>query len=312
VTVTARTGECVRPPQLRAGSRVALVAPAGPLTSERIVRSVERCRQLGLDPILGTHVHQRTGYFAGTDAERAADLQAAIDDDGIDAVWALRGGYGTVRLLDSIDLSGMREKPKPFIGFSDNTTLHLTLFNMGVVSFHGPHPGAEFPDETRACFERVLFHAEPAGCLPVRPTDPAPSCLRPGSARGRLVGGNLSLLAAACGTDACMQARGDIVFMEDVGEAAYRVDRALAQLYRSGAFVGVAGFAFGRFTDTPDSENDRPVAEVLLELADRLGVPAAIDFPVGHIEHNWTLPLGVSAELDASAATLRIVESAVV
>lgn len=272
---------------------------------------MERCRSLGLTPILGSSAHRRTGYFAGTDEERAADFQAALNDDSIDAIWALRGGYGTVRLLERVDFSVMREKPKAFIGFSDNTTLHLVLFNMGVVSFHGPHPGADFPDATRAAFERVLFNDEPADLLPLRPSDPAPRSVRPGSARGRLIGGNLSLLAAACGTDACLQARNAIVFIEDVGEATYRIDRALAQLYHSGAFVGVAGFAFGRFTDTPESENDRPVEEVLLEIADRLRVPAAVDFPIGHIEHNWTVPVGVMAELDATAATLRITEAAV-
>ena len=309
--MTAFPGDCVRPPRLEAGSRVALVAPASPLTPDRIERSLERCRALGLEPVLGNAAHRRAGYFAGNDEERAADLQAALDDPDVDAIWALRGGYGTVRLLEHIDFSRMRARPKPFIGFSDNTTLHLLLFNMGVVSFHGPHPGADFPPETRAAFERVLFDDRPAEFLPTRATDPSPRCLRPGIARGRLIGGNLSLLAAAAGTDACLQARGDIVFIEDVGEAAYRVDRALAQLYRSGAFVGVTGFAFGRFTETPESENDRPVDEVLLEMADRLSVPAAIDFPIGHVEHNWTLPVGVPAELDAATATLRIIEPAV-
>jgi muramoyltetrapeptide carboxypeptidase len=290
---------------------VALIAPAGPLTAERIDRSIERCRMLGLEPVLGNSARRRTGYFAGTDEERASDLQAALNDDSIDAIWALRGGYGTVRLLDHVDLSVMREKPKAYVGFSDNTTIHLMLFNMGVVSFHGPHPGAEFPDETRDAFERVLFSDEPAGMLPIRAADPAPRCLRPGRATGRLIGGNLSILAAACGTNACLQARNDIVFIEDVAEPTYRIDRMLAQLYHSGAFVGVAGFAFGRFTEVPESENDRPVEEVLREIADRLRVPAVMDFPIGHIEHNWTVPVGVKAELDADNATLRITEAAV-
>jgi muramoyltetrapeptide carboxypeptidase len=301
----------VRPPRLTAGARVALIAPAGPLTDERIQLSIDRCYSLGLEPVLGAAVRERTGYFAGSDANRAADLQNAIDDDSIAAIWALRGGYGTVRLLERLDFSALREKPKAFIGFSDNTTVHLALFNAGIVSFHGPHPGADFPIETRAAFERVLFRDLPPGLLPQRPIDPQPRGLRGGIARGRLIGGNLSILAAACGTNACLQARGCIVFMEDVDEGTYRIDRALTQLYLSGAFVGIAGFAFGRFTDVPESENDRTVEEVLLEFAERLQVPAAMDFPVGHVEHNWTLPLGALAELNADAATLTITEAAV-
>jgi muramoyltetrapeptide carboxypeptidase len=301
----------VRPPRLRAGSRVALIAPAGPLAEGRIALAIERCRALGLEPVVGAAANQRAGYFAGPDSERARDLQAALDDDSIDAIWALRGGYGTVRLLPHLDFSAVRARPKAFIGFSDNTTLHLMLFNAGVVSFHGPHAGGDFPPETQAAFERVLFHDDAAGQLPLRAQDPAPRTLRPGRAHGPLIGGNLSLLAAACGTEACLQARGCIVFIEDVNEPAYRVDRSLAQLLMSGAFVGVAGFALGRFTETPACENDRAIDEVLFEVADRLGVPAAIDFPIGHIEHNWTVPVGVEAELDATGATLDIVAAAV-
>jgi muramoyltetrapeptide carboxypeptidase len=306
-----RDEERVRPARLRNGSRVALVAPAGPVTDERIEISLERCRELGLEPVLGKSARERTGYFAGKDGQRAADLQHAFDDDSIDAIWALRGGYGAIRLMPHLNFSRVRERPKAFIGFSDNTTLHLALFNAGAVSFHGPHPGADFPAETRQSFEAVLFGAAPAGQMPLRASDPAPACLRAGVARGPLIGGNLALLAAACGTDSCLQARGCIVFIEDVSEAVYRIDRALMQLYASGAFVGVAGFAFGRFTDIPRCNNDRPVVEVLHEIAERLRVPAVYDLPIGHIEHNWTIPIGVVAELDADAAALSIVQPAV-
>jgi muramoyltetrapeptide carboxypeptidase len=210
---------------------------------------------------LGAGARNRSGYFAGSDTERARDINDAFNDASIDAIWALRGGYGGVRLLEHLDLSAIRHKAKAFIGFSDNTTLHLTLYNCGLVSFHGPHAGSDFPAETRAAFERVLFSDAAPGQLPLRLEDPAPTTLRDGQARGPLIGGNLSLLAAACGTDHPLQARGSIVFIEDLSEAAYRIDRALMQLYASGAFVGVAGFAFGRFTDVPESENDRPVNE---------------------------------------------------
>lgn len=272
---------------------------------------MERCRSLGLEPVLGESARNRFGYLAGTDEQRAKDLQIALDDDSIAGVWALRGGYGTVRLLDYLDFSRVGEKPKAYIGFSDNTTLHLALFNAGIVSFHGPHPGADFPHETREAFERVLFHDQPAGDLPLRDVDPAPRTIRSGVASGPLIGGNMSILGAACGTRQAMNARGCIVFIEDLGEPAYRIDRTFVQLLRSGVLEGAVGLAFGRFTDVEVSDSDRPVDDLLLELADKLGVPAACDFPVGHIEHNWTLPLGVKAELNANHARLTILEAAV-
>jgi muramoyltetrapeptide carboxypeptidase len=296
---------------LKEGSRIALVAPAGPVTEEKIEISLERCRSLSLEPVLGAAVRKRLGYLAGSDAERAADLQNALDDDSIDGVWALRGGYGTVRLLEHLDLARLREKPKAYIGFSDNTTLHLAFFNAGVVSFNAPHPGADFPAETREAFERVLFRDAPAGRLPLRASDPTPRTLRAGCARGPLVGGNLSILAAACGTSACLQSRGCIVFIEDVGEAAYRIDRALMQLLNAGSLNGAVGLAFGRFSEAPPSDGGRDIDDVLLEFAERLNVPAVVDFPIGHIEHNWTIPVGVMAELDAESASLEILESAV-
>lgn len=300
----------LRPRALRPGARIALIAPAGPLSPERIDRSAERCRSLQLEPVLYPSAGARHRYLAGTDDQRLADLQAAFDDPAIDAVWALRGGYGSLRILHRLDLVRQRQDPIPFIGFSDNTTMHVRHAALGVVSFHGPHPGGAFPRETEAAFRRVLFSAEPAGALPVRSGDPAPRPLGPGRVEAPLVGGNLTLLAALCGTRHALAARGRILFVEEVGEAAYRVDRLLLQLEQAGALDWVAGLAFGRFTDVPDAEEHR-VEDVLLELVERLGVPAVSDLPFGHIEHNWTLPVGARALLDGEAATLALTEGAV-
>jgi muramoyltetrapeptide carboxypeptidase len=251
----------------------------------------------------------RHGYLAGTDDERLADLQSAFDDPEIDAVWALRGGYGTLRILDRLNLARQVERPIPFIGFSDNTTLHMRHAALGVVSFHGPHPGADFPPETEASFRRALFSAEPAGILPTREADPSPRTLVPGRAEGRLTGGNLALLSALCGSPDAPDARGRILLLEEVGEPAYRVDRMLAQLERAGIFEGVVGLAFGRFTASAEEE---PTTTVLIaELAARIGVPAVADLPVGHVEHNCTVPIGVGGVMDADAATLSVVEPAV-
>ncbi len=298
-----------RPRALSAGARVALVAPAGPLDPAQIEASVERCRSLGLDPVLYPSARARHRFLAGTDEARLQDLQSAFDDPDTDAVWALRGGYGTLRILDRLDLDRQRRDPIPFIGFSDNTTLHVRHAAMGVGSFHGPHPNADFPPETEEAFRRVLFRAEPPGTLPRREEDPPPRTLVPGVAEAPLIGGNLALVAALLGSPDTPDARGRILFLEEVGEPAYRVDRLLLQLERAGTTDGIAGLAFGRFTDPDDDPH--PVADVLEEFALRLGVPAVLDLPFGHVEHNWTLPVGARARLDGEAASLELIEPAV-
>jgi muramoyltetrapeptide carboxypeptidase len=301
----------LKPPALKPGARVALVAPAGPVTEERIAGALARCAALGLEAALGEAVRERDAYLAGPDERRAADLQAALDDPAVDAVWALRGGYGVMRLLPRLDFSALLRRPKPVIGFSDLTALHLALARLGVVGFHGPHPGETVTPVTDACFRRVLFHAAPAGALPLPDAGERPVTLRRGVAEGVLVGGNLAIAAGSCGTPGAIRGRGAIVFLEDVGEPGYRVDRMLTQLWLAGALDGVAGLAFGRFTEVPEYAHDRPMDEVLRELADDLGVPAVSGLPIGHVPDNWTLPLGIRARLDAGAGTLELLEGAV-
>lgn len=299
-----------RPRVLRPGTRVALVAPAGPVSQERIDASVARCEALDLEPVVYPNAGERDRFLAGTDDQRLADLQAAFDDRTIGAVWALRGGYGTQRILPRLKLDRQKASPIPFIGFSDNTTLHVRHSALGVVSFHGPHPGADFPPETEAMFRRVLFEAEPAGALVLRDEDPPPITLVGGRVEAPLVGGNLALLAALCGTKSGLHAKGRILFLEDIGEPAYRLDRMLLQLEQAGVVEGAVGLAFGRFTGAPD-DDPHPVAAVIEEFAHRVGIPAVADLPFGHVEHNCTLPVGVRAALDADAATLTILEAAV-
>jgi muramoyltetrapeptide carboxypeptidase len=299
-----------KPRALTTGARVALVAPAGPLSPERIEASVGRCLSLGLDPIVYPSAGARYRFVAGTDAERLTDLQSAFDDLSIDAVWALRGGYGSVRLLDRLDLARQRQDPIPFIGFSDNTTIHVRHAQLGIISFHGPHPGADFPAETEASFRRVLFSDEPAGRIPRREGEREARTLCGGQVEAPLVGGNLCTIASLCGTEWGLSARDSILFLEDIGEPAYKVDRMLVQLERAGVVDGVAGLAFGRFTAAADDAH--PIIDVLADFAEKLGVPAVLDLPFGHVEHNCTLPVGANAQLDADAAQLEITEPAVV
>lgn len=302
----------IRPAALRPGARVALVSPAGPLAEGAVERAVERVRAWGWEPCVGRYAAGRRGFLAGSDAERADDLNRAARD--ADAVWCLRGGYGTLRILDKIDWDAWAARPVPLVGFSDNTALHLALRRRGVVSLHAPHAAtAELPPFTEGCLRTLLTSADAAGPLPFPAGGPERGeTVCGGVAEGPLVGGNLSLLAATLGTPYAAQTRGAILFLEEVGEPAYRVDRLLTQLLLAGALDGVAGVAIGAFSEAPDEGTPGipPAAEIVAERLGALGVPVVAGFPFGHVASTWTLPLGVRARLDADAGSLALLEPA--
>ena len=313
----------LRPPRLASGTRIGLVAPAGPLLErDDLTRAQELCGALGYEPVLGKNAHRRSGYLAGTDGERLADLNAALRDPSIHAIWCIRGGYGSIRLLDEVDYAAMAERPKALIGFSDTTALLNAIHRLtGVVTFHGPVARASLTGFSRLHFERVLTAVEAPGRLGRIP--PPPEVLVPqenrivslcgGVAEGPLAGGNLTLLQCLIGTPYFPELAGAILFLEDVGEALYRVDRMLAHLRLIGAFRRLAGVLVGRFTDLKRSGGDGALGfdEVLANYFEPLAIPVAYGFPVGHIEGQWTLPLGVQARLDADRGEVELLEPAV-
>jgi len=294
------------PPPLAAGARVALVAPAGPLSAADLARAEENVRRLGWTPVVGAHVLAHADYFAGTDAERLADLNTALADRSVDGVWCLRGGYGAMRLLDGVDYEALRRRPRALVGFSDVTALHLACAARvpGLVTFHGPTARGALGDFSRRSLEHAVGdrRADPCG------EAPDARALRAGRVTGRLAGGNLALLAALAGTPYAPRFDGAVVVLEDVNEPVYRVDRMLRQLLMAGAFAGCRALVFGHCTRCPEPCEDdgrRSLDAVLAEAADLLGVPAAVGVPVGHIEAQWTLPLGAHAEVviaDAACA----------
>ena len=313
----------IRPPRLASGSRVALVAPAGPLLEkDDLTRASALCRALGYEPILGASTAEHHGYFAGTDDQRLADLNDAIRDPEVNAIWCIRGGYGTTRILDRVDFDALARRPKPLIGYSDITTiLNAATRHSGVVTFHAPMARAAMPPFSRRHFERVLASAEPAGRLErlpqpeevLLPRENRVATLRGGVAEGPLAGGNLTLLQCLVGTPHFPDLDGAILFLEDVGEDLYRVDRMLAHLRMAGALARLAGVAVGRFTELERSMADGALGldEVLATYLVPLGIPVAHGFPIGHIDDQWTLPLGVRARLDAGAGELELLEAAV-
>lgn len=295
------------PPPLRTGARVALVAPAGPVRGQQdIDRAIASVRRMGWTPVLGDHVGKRDGYLAGSDAHRVADFNRFAADESIDAIWCVRGGYGAMRLLDAIDYDVWRRRPKTLIGYSDITALHAAIGRLAdTVTYHGPTAREEMSAFSADSLARaVTLERDPCGAADAART------LTSGKAHGRLVGGNLALLAALCGTPYAPSLVNAILVVEDVGEAPYRIDRMLTQLRLCGAFEQVAAIAFGQFTEVPEdaTNSHRSVDHVLQETADRLAVPCIAGIPMGHCSAQWTIPLGAMAELDADARTLRVNE----
>lgn len=313
-----------RPPRLGNGSRVALVAPAGPLLErDDLTRAQALCRALAYEPVLGKNAYARHGYLAGTDEERLSDFNSALSDPYIDGIWCIRGGYGSIRLLDRLDYDALAARPKAVIGFSDITAVLNAITQLtGLVTFHGPVARSSMSVFTRQHFERVLSRPVCAGQLDripevsgvLIPQEHRIVSLTGGTAEGRLIGGNLTLLQCLVGTPYFPDLDGAILFLEDVGEDLYRVDRMFAHLRLSGALRQLAGVLIGRFTDLQRSNRDGALGfdEVLDNYLAPLRIPVAYGFPVGHIDDQWTLPLGVQARLDADAGELDVLEPAVV
>ncbi|MFE5207170.1 LD-carboxypeptidase [Streptomyces sp. NPDC056600] len=299
--------ESTRPKRLAPGARVAIVATSGPVPDERLQGGLDLLRGWGLDPVVMPHVRDRHGefeYLAGTDADRAADLQAAWCDLSVDAVICARGGYGVQRMVDLLDWSAMRAAgPKVFVGFSDITALHEAFATrMGLVTLHGPMAaGVDFlkNEKAREHLRATLFEPETTQVV-----TGSGGTLVPGRARGVTLGGCVSLLAADLGTPhARAGARGGLLMIEDVEEERYRLDRILTQLLRSGWLDGVAGVVLGSWLGCG------PYEELRALFADRLGglgVPVAEEFGFGHGDGALTIPFGVMAELDTEARTLTL------
>ncbi len=290
---------------LRPGDLIGVIAPAGPVAADQLDAVQALYARWGYRARLYPGCHADTGYLAGPDALRLADLHKALADDAVAAIHCLRGGYGCMRLLDGIDAQLLQRKPKLLIGYSDITALHALWARHGLASLHAPMPASDLIKAGRLDDEYALFEllrdGLRAGAVLAPALQPGSLCV-PGRAQGRLIGGNLSLVAALLGTPWAWQAQGAILFLEDVGEELYRVDRTLTQLRLAGVLGAVAGFVLGSFTEAAS-----PTA-LLHDTLVALGKPLLGGWPAGHGTPNRSLPLGVRVALDAGAGQLMLQE----
>ncbi len=283
-----------------------VVATAKKVNRENSIKGIELLKDWGLEVVPAGHLFSISGQFAGTDTERASDLQIMLNDPDLRAIFMARGGYGTTRIIDNIDFSEFLKSPKWICGFSDITAMHTHLFNMGVASIHGPMPSF-FYSLHRAALDRLrklVFGA----LSPLHVNSDTKN--KPGIATGRMIGGNLSIICHTLSTNSEIRTKGNILFIEDVGEQLYHLDRMMVQLKRSGKLDDLAGLVVGQFTDMKDDDPFGITAsEIILSHVRDFGFPVAFSFPIGHINTNLALPVGISAELavEENTAELRFI-----
>lgn len=321
-TTSAQQKTARKPARLRAGDTVGVIDPASatwdPIDVEVVVESLA---VLGLKAKLGAHLLDRRGYLAGRDEDRAADVMAMFTDPSVKAVHALRGGWGCARLLPLLDFEAIARTPKILLGYSDLTALLLPVYaQAGFVTFHGMNGSSQWNRFNVDWFRRVLMNGEAvtmtnpldAGEMLV-PTENRIRTITPGRARGRLVGGNLTVLTAIIGSGMLPDFRDAILFIEDVEEAPYRIDRMFTQLALSGILEQVRAVIWGRCTRCLPGEGfgSLTIGDLLDDHVKPLGVPAWEGAQIGHIPRQFIVPIGVEAEVDASRGTIRLLEPAV-
>ncbi len=309
----------IKPKRLKYGDTVALISPSSHPDMNRLEMGKQWLIDQGFRVVTSRHVGDQRGYLAGADQARADDLMEMFMRKDVDAVWCAQGGYGSMRILDLLDYDQIRENPKVFIGYSDITGLHSAMHvHSRLIAFHGPLAAHEVGEDFSEYTQQHLLQAVTCSDTPIRifnPPDAQP--VRPitmGKARGKLVGGNLSLIANLMGTPYEMDFNQKILVIEDVSEAPYRIDRMLVQLLLARKLQNVRGIIVGECVDCDPQESNQPsldLFEVLNELLGGLHIPVMYGLTIGHGHHKATFPLGVEAEMDSESGVLTLLESGV-
>ena len=313
----------LKPPRLKAGDTVGLINPAGAtFHKDDVDIARETFAALGLKMKAGEHLLDRYGYLAGTDANRAADVNSMYADPEVNAIITLRGGWGCNRILDLLDYKLIAKHPKIIMGYSDITSLLLALnAKTSLVTFHGPVGISTWNEYSTDFVKRLLFEGQ--SFTMENPKDVGDNLTQTkhrilgisgGTATGKLLGGNLSVLTAMVGSDYLPDFKGNILFLEEVGEDIYRVDRMLTQLKLAGILGEISGFVFGKCSncDSGETYGSLTLEEILDDHIKPLGIPAWYGSMIGHIGDKFTIPLGVKAEINADKGTITLLEPSVI
>jgi len=303
----------IKPHRLKQGDTIALVTPGSFITEEQLQSSVQNLENLGLRVQFSENIIDRNGYLAGVDEKRAQELNNAFSDKNIKGIVCARGGYGCMRILDLLDYKSIKRNPKVFIGFSDITALLFSIFrNTGLVVFHGPMGISEFNGFTSKSFVEMLMEPKMTIKIPI-PNSLIEEFLEisKGKVEGELIGGNLSILTSLTGSKYDLDYSGKILFIEEIGELPYRIDRMLTHLLFSGKLKHLSGIILGNFWDCErDSVNKSfTLSDILKDRLSNLEIPVAYGYPFGHIENNCTLPFGVKSNFNTEDKTISLLES---
>jgi muramoyltetrapeptide carboxypeptidase len=323
-TKALAANEILKPLRLRPGAGVGLISPASAtFVREELNIVVDAVRALGLVPYLAPHLSSRYGYLGGKDKDRAEDINSFFGNRAIAALLPIKGGWGSSRILPYLDYQLIRKNPKIIVGFSDITALILGIHaKTGLVTFHGPNGLTSWRTNQTNNFRRVLFAGETVTYQNQKDSDDENRLMQvkyriqtinPGIAKGKLIGGNLSVLSAIAGSPYVPNLDGAILFVEDIGENIYRIDRMMTHLKLAGLFDKLAGFIFGQCINClPDADyGSLTLEEVVWDCIKPLSIPAWYGAQIGHLEELVTLPIGAQVQIDASAGTIQMLEAAV-
>ncbi len=310
----------IRPPGLKKGDTIGLITPGSYISDEGLEKAVRNIEELGFRVKPGRHLRRQYGFLAGTDEQRLQDLHDMYEDKQVQGIWCARGGYGCTRLLPLLNFKLIKKHPKALIGYSDITALLNAIYRKtGIIGFHGPVASSEMTDYNRRQLLPLLFgklHAMDISpfreTFAERPTkENSWQTLLPGQATGRLVGGNLTLLTALAGTPWSPDYRNKIVFLEEVGEKPYRIDRMMTQLKQATNISKAAGFALGTFANCDPDEDDLSLSlmETLSKQLLSLNKPVVYGLSIGHIKNQATLPLGATARLNAETGQIHVLHA---
>jgi len=305
----------IKPHPLQAGATIGIISPASPQRDPaRLERGIAYFESKGYTvKIADNALESTTGYLAGSDEERIADIESMFSDDSVDAIFCARGGYGTTRILTQLNYDIIKSNPKIFVGFSDTTALQSAIFaKSGLITFSGAMPSVDFADEVDPFTEQSFFSVLTQDLSGQNVIADKQSVFHAGQAEGRLICGNLCLLATLCGSDFLPDMHDTLLMIEDIGEEQYRIDRYLSQLELSGHLKATNGILIGDFTPPSNpvaSVPQRSYEEIFLDYAYRAGKPALGNFPYGHINRKLTLPFGIRMSMDSDKGMITFLES---